>query len=125
MSESALIAHVDSTYRSRAELALIPTPEGTKTWRPVGHYALVDSVTAELERRDITIVRERFAVSHNDARLFGVMDLRVNGFNRPDVGMALGLRGANDKTMRTDRLAPPCHQPLPPLNGSPGFLFTF
>lgn len=97
---STLIAHRDSTYRSRQELALIPTPEGTKSWKPVGHYDLVDSITAELERRDITIVREQFAVSHNDARLFGVMDLRVNGFSRSDVGMALGLRGANDKSLR-------------------------
>lgn len=99
-SNAMLTAHVNSTYRSRQELALIPTPNGTKSWKPVGHYDLVDSISTELERRDITIVHEKFAVSHNNARLFGVMDLRVNGFNRPDVGMALGLRGANDKSMR-------------------------
>jgi hypothetical protein len=101
MADATLIAHVDSTYRSRAELALIPTPAGTATWKPIGHYDLVDSITAELERRDIAIVRERFAVGGpRDARLFGVMDLRVGGFGRPDVGMALGIRGANDKSLR-------------------------
>jgi hypothetical protein len=95
-----LIAHCGGIYRTREQLAGLLTPAGTDTWRPVPHFDLVSSLIDDLGRRGIAVAREQFAtVGRDGARLFGVMDLRVDGLDSADVSTSLGLRGANDKTM--------------------------
>ena len=103
---STLIAHCGGIYRTRDELAGIPTPVGTDTWRPVPHHELVASLIDDLGSRGIEVIRERYAtVGRDGARLFGVMDLRVDGLDTPDLSTSLGLRGANDKTMAIQVIA--------------------
>jgi hypothetical protein len=102
---STLIAHCGGIYRTR-ELARIPTPAGTETWKPVPHFDLVTSLIDDLGSRGIAVVREQYAtVGRDGARLFGVMDLRVDGLDTPDLSTSLGLRGANDKTMAIQVIA--------------------
>ena len=103
---STLIAHCGGTYRTRYELATIPTPAGTDTWKPVPHYDLVGSLVDDLGRRGITVAREQYAtVGRDGARLFGVMDLRINGLDTADLSTSLGLRGANDRVMAIQVIA--------------------
>jgi hypothetical protein len=103
---STLIAHCGGTYRSRDDLARIPTPAGTDTWKPVPHHDLVTSLIDDLGRRGIAVVREQYAtVGRDGARLFGAMDLRVDGLDTPDLSTSLGLRGANDRSMAIQVIA--------------------
>jgi hypothetical protein len=103
---STLIAHCGGTYRTRAALAAIPTPAGTGTWKPVAHFDLVSSLIDDLGRRGIAVTREQYAtVGRDGARLFGVMDLRVDGLDTPDLATSLGLRGANDRSMAIQVIA--------------------
>jgi hypothetical protein len=103
---STLIAHCGGTYRTREDLARIPTPAATGTWKPVPHFDLVTSLVDDLGARGIAVVREQYAtVGRDGARLFGVMDLRVDGLDTPDLSTSLGLRGANDKTMAIQCIA--------------------
>src|SRR5262249_34951620 len=103
---STLVAHCGGIYRTRDDLSRIPTPSGTDTWKPVPHYDLVSSLIDDLRSRGIAVTREQYAtVGREGARLFGVMDLRIDGLDTPDLSTSLGLRGANDKTMAIQVIA--------------------
>lgn len=82
---------------TRNELALIPTPDPTRTHRPVPHIEIVNAIADSLSYRHIGIVGEEYAVSHDGARLFGVIDLEPE-FD--GCRFSLGLRNAHDKSMR-------------------------
>lgn len=89
---------------TRAELKTIPPPAATETWKPIAHYDLVHALDRQLAVRDIRIVKESFAVAHDDLRLFGVLDLSVpgmNGASGSEYLFALGLRTANDRSFAT------------------------
>jgi hypothetical protein len=95
MSESALIAQ-DSKL-TREQLALVPTPPGTATHRPVPHIEVVNALAETLGFRHISVVRDEYAVSRDGMKMFGVMEL--------DQGMqgarfALGIRNSHDKSFR-------------------------
>ena len=65
---------------SRADLASVPTPDPTESWRPVSHLDVVNTLTERAAARGLTIKNERFAV--------------LDGTLYPKPGMQLELRGA-------------------------------
>lgn len=80
----------------RDQLALVHTPPGTDTHRPVPHIEIVNALVETLGFRHIGIVQENYAVSRDGARLFGVLDLEteIHGAR-----FSIGLRNGNDKSM--------------------------
>jgi Domain of unknown function (DUF932) len=95
MSETTLISN--QVKLSREELALVPTPLGTATHRPVPHIEVVNALVETLGFRHVGVVQEEYAVDKTGAKMFGVMEL--------DQGMegarfALGIRNSHDKTFR-------------------------
>jgi hypothetical protein len=103
---STLIAHVDCKYRTRAELESIVTPPATESWKPVPHFDLVSTLIDELGRREIAVVAERYAVGGLEgAKLYGTIDLHIPGVDDEFVGTSLGLRTANDRTMKMSVIA--------------------
>ena len=46
----------------RAQLALVPTPQGTVTHRPIPHCEVVQALIETLGFRHIGVVQERYAV---------------------------------------------------------------
>jgi hypothetical protein len=66
MSTSTLIAYGKKI--SREELALIPTPEGTRTHQPVPHHEVVRALAETLSFRHIGVVKDEYAVSSNGIR---------------------------------------------------------
>jgi hypothetical protein len=94
------MVHSGGRTRTREELALLPTPEPTDTWKPVPHYELVKSLIDGLTAHNITVTREAYATSgKDDARLFGVLDLIIPDVAVPDFGMSLGIRGSDDRSL--------------------------
>lgn len=95
MSESVLIA--SDRKITREELAMMPTPAGTATHKPIPHVEVVDALVETLGFRHIAVVRDEYAVSHDGMKMFGVIEL--------DQGMhgarfALGIRNSHDKSFR-------------------------
>src|SRR5438128_8690013 len=97
MDQSQLITQCGSRKLSREELAVIPTPEGTPTHRPLPHHEIVEALVETLSFRHISIVRDEYAVSKDGMKMFGVLDLETvfQGCR-----FAIGLRNSNDKSMR-------------------------
>lgn len=82
---------------TRQELALVPTPAGTATHRPIPHAEVIDAVVETLGFRHINVHAEEFAVSKDGMKMFGILELE-SGF--AECRFALGIRNAHDKSMR-------------------------
>ncbi len=92
-----LVAHRGATKLMRNDLATIVTPEATDTFKPVPHATLVNSLIETLSFRHINVVKDEYAVTPDGMRLFGVMELETTF---KGARFALGLRNANDRSMR-------------------------
>jgi hypothetical protein len=94
---STLVAHCGSRKVSREELRELPIPEGTKTHQPLSHLEIVEVLEESLSYRQLSIVRDEYAVSPDGMKMFGVMDLseEFSGCR-----FSIGLRNSNDKSMR-------------------------
>jgi len=82
---------------NRAQLALVPTPPGTATHRPIPHAEIVNALIETLGFRHIALMSEKYTVSKDGNDMFGVIEL--------DQGMdgarfALGIRNSNAKRFR-------------------------
>ena len=72
-------------------------PESTRTHQPLSHFEIVEVLEEALSFRHLSVVRDEYAVSADGMKMFGVMDLD----NEFDEGrFSIGLRNANDKSMR-------------------------
>ncbi|MDQ3816392.1 MAG: hypothetical protein M3362_01725 [Acidobacteriota bacterium] len=100
--DTTLIAHAGATKVKRADLSLVPTPPATDTFKPIAHATLIDELERSLAFRHIQIVRDEYAVSSDGMRLFGLLELNAD---YEGVRFAIGLRNANDKSMRLGMVA--------------------
>src|SRR5690348_10446586 len=92
-----LMAHAGAQKLTRQQLVEILPPEPTDTFKPIAHTDLVTNILETLSFRHINVVRDEYAVSQDGMKLFGVMELETTGHG---FRFALGLRNANDKSMR-------------------------
>jgi hypothetical protein len=95
MTEATLISYAGKL--SREQLALVLTPEGTATHKPVPHIDVVQALIETLGFRHIGVVRDEYAVSRDGMRMFGVMELETQF---QGCRFAVGLRNSHDKSMR-------------------------
>lgn len=115
MSDSgSVFSHSKSTLVTREQLAALTPVLSTRTFKPVPHIELVVSLERILADRDIQIrtydsgalaglKREQFAISKDGSRLFGTLDLTMNGIG--GTCASLGLRTANNRTMALQMIA--------------------
>ena len=97
MDNGQLLSHVDTDLVTREQLALVPVPPATATWRPIPHIELIDTLQRVLNQNQITIREEKFALRHDGSTLFGVLQLGYADTH--DGQAALGIRTSNDKSM--------------------------
>jgi Domain of unknown function (DUF932) len=97
MEQSQLLAHCGTSKITREQLKVIPTPPGSPTHQPIPHSEVVEALVETLGFRQISVVREEYAVPGDGMKLFGVLDLETT-FN--GCRFALGIRNSNDKSMR-------------------------
>jgi Domain of unknown function (DUF932) len=97
-----LMSHCGTEKIGRQELALLPVPMGTETFQPIPHNSLIDAIEESLAYRHIRITRDEYAVSKDGMKMFGLLelDMEYSGIN-----FAIGLRNANDKSMRLGMVA--------------------
>jgi hypothetical protein len=97
MATSSLVVHRGARLVERAELDAIPTPPATETWFPVAHSQVLQEVTGRLADAGFAVRQAQHALSRNDARYFGTLDLDtplVAG-----VTLAVGIRNSTDKSL--------------------------
>ena len=94
---NGLLAHRGSTLATREDLATIPIPEATDTFKPIPHIAVVNSLIESLTYRHISVVRDEYAISPDFMKFFGVLEIETQF---EGCRFLLGVRNANDKSMR-------------------------
>ncbi len=97
MQNAQLVSHMDTDIVTRAELQTLVTPARTRTWQPIPHIKLVETLERVLAENQIAIHKEQFALRRDGSALFGVFQLIYQ--NTEDGVAALGLRTSNNKTM--------------------------
>ncbi len=95
---SNLILHRGGRVVSRDELAAVPTPAPTPTWRPVAHIDLVRALADRFADSGVAVTREQLGIGRGGRLLFGVFDLSIPG-GEGDYHAAFGFRAANDKSL--------------------------
>ena len=70
-----LMTQRGAVLKTRAELRLLPVPEGTVTHQPLSHAVVVEALVEPLGFRHINVVRDEYAVSPDGMKMFGVLDL--------------------------------------------------
>ena len=100
MSESQAVLLSHTGKLTREQLALVPTPPGTATHRPIPHHEVVAALVDTLGLRHIAPVREEYAVSKDGMKMFGIVELETTF---QGCRFAIGIRNAHDKSMRLSR----------------------
>jgi hypothetical protein len=95
MSEATLISYAGKL--TREQLALVQTPMGTATHKPVPHIEVVNAIIETLGFRHIGVVKDEYAVSRDGMRAFGIMELETQFHG---CRFALGLKNSHDRSMR-------------------------
>lgn len=91
-----------ATKVTREELANLPTPSSTDTFKPVPHHELVNALEEALSFRHIQITEEEYCIAKDGNRLFGF--LKVNA-DYEGISFGIGVRNAHDKSMRLGLVA--------------------
>src|SRR5260370_35085739 len=77
MEQSQLLAHCGSSKLTRKELKVIPTPTGSETYQPLPHFQIVRALVETLSFRQISVVREEYAVMGDGMVMLGLLDLEI------------------------------------------------
>ncbi len=96
MSTGTLMTHCGAHEVSRNELISVEAPQCTDTWFPIRHYEVLEATENTLASAGFRSRTSSLAVSHDDKRFFGVLDIEsqlVDGVN-----LSIGLRNSNDKS---------------------------
>jgi hypothetical protein len=93
---ATLVAHRGATIVNRDELARYDPPEATKSWKPVKHSLIVDLMHEELDRRQIHVTQEEYAIQRERSYLFAA--LTTNWLDTGETAAAIAFRHSNDKT---------------------------
>ena len=96
MTASPILANSGDKYVELADLALVPTPAPTDTWRPVSHFDVVQAVKSAIHTRGFTIATERFGLARDGQKMFGVLTLGRTG--HPDWTYCVGIRNSHDQS---------------------------
>ena len=80
----------------RTELSLVDAPPSTNTWFPVRHEAVLSVVEQTLQGAGFDIAKSQFALSEDNARFFGTLDLTAPVTE--GVTLTVGVRNSTDKT---------------------------
>lgn len=100
---SNLLLHRGSHEVTRQDLQAVPTPPATRTWTPIPHLDLLETVRRELLASGLDIEEESLALSHSFSgsygdRFFGLLQVR-NGHESHEYKIIAGIRNSHDKRL--------------------------
>jgi hypothetical protein len=98
-----LIAHRGGWEATAADLASVPVPEDTATWKAIPYPRLIEEVKLHIPRFGLSVEDERYALGREGNQMFGVLTCK-NG-HVEDWGLAIGLRSSYDRSLAVELVA--------------------
>jgi len=86
----------EGKYAGRDEIALVPTPQATASWKPVSHLDVIDTVTNAVKSRGWNIIDEQYGLAREGAKLFGVIE--INQSSSSEWHRCIGIRNSHDQS---------------------------
>ena len=86
----------EGKFVGRDEIALVPTPEATASWKPVPHSDVIEAVTEVVHKHNWTILEEQYGLARDGQRMFGV--IRINKSSSMEWSRCIGIRNSHDKS---------------------------
>ncbi len=80
----------------RNAVAMVETPVGTESWKPVPHIEVIEAVTEVVKAHKWQITEEQFGLAREGQKLFGVM--KINKSSCLDWTRCIGLRNSHDNS---------------------------
>lgn len=93
-----LMLHAGGKEVRYEDLAAVQVPPPTKTWVPIRHTTVLDTAVSTLREAGYTVAKQRFALSSQGSRFFGVLDLANELTQDGTVTLAVGIRSSYDKS---------------------------
>lgn len=93
----SLVLHRGAREVIAEDLNTVPTPPATATWFPIPHGQVLNTTLGTLAQAGFQVVRQRLALSRDDARFFATLDLRTA--IATGVSLAVGIRNSIDKSL--------------------------
>ena len=87
----------EGKYVGRNEIATVPTPTGTTSWKPVPHMDVIDAVTEAVKAKNWQILDEQYGLAREGQRMFGVM--RINRSSSSEWSRCIGIRNSHDQSL--------------------------
>jgi hypothetical protein len=97
MRQAKLCLHTGGYQVEREQLATVATPERTRTWVPIPHHRLLNSVCDALGQAGLAVVGESHGLAKDGQRYFGLLQV-ANGHNPDEFGLVVGVRNSHDQT---------------------------
>lgn len=91
-----LSAHTTTTRCTEAEVLAVPEPEWTKTWHPVSHAKVLESLGNSVGKLGIKVNTRQYSLNGKGTQMFGVWGLDLGS---KEIGYSLGFRNAIDRSM--------------------------
>jgi hypothetical protein len=91
-----LLLHCGAREVSRDELNSIEAPPATRSWFPLKHGLVLDTVQNTLEGAGFQVTKCRMGLSRGNARFFGTLDL--DAAIGTGIHLAVGIRNSMDKS---------------------------
>jgi hypothetical protein len=92
-----LFLHCDTKNVTLDDIRNAECPKGTDTWHPIAHANLLDTALDSLQAVGLSVRNERYGLSGDSHRFFGVLDLVSEIAD--GVSLAVGVRNSTDKSM--------------------------
>ena len=87
----------EGKFVGRDEIALVPTPTATASWKPVPHSEVIDAVTDVVKAHNWQILDEQYGLARDGQRMFGFM--RINKTHSPEWSRCIGIRNSHDQSI--------------------------
>lgn len=90
-----LYLHCGAFSATLEDLQAVETPQSTKTWEPIPHYGIVETLLDEADTVGLKVKRQNFGLSKSGKQMFGVLDFESG---TDDYSYSIGFRNSHDKT---------------------------
>jgi len=97
MNEPKLILHCGAAQATREQVDAAPTPEPTKTWFPIPHGRLIQTVETQLVDAGYEVASQQHGLTREGQRYFGVLGLKTR-LADADYHWVVGIRNSHDKS---------------------------
>ena len=94
----SLLLHKGAELATMKQLAAIPLPKETRTYKPVAHMDLVNLLSSMAVNLlpEFELVNTQLGVTKDGQKLFGVITLKND---HTELGLSIGFRNSYDKTL--------------------------